>query len=107
MGYDVARMLSCEEHDVVVVDQDADAIRQVHEKLDVMAIVGNGTSSHVLDEAGIARANMLIAVTPVDEVNIIACMLADRLGVSTTIARVRSDEITRAQSGAQDERFWY
>ena len=38
MGYDVARMLSCEEHDVVVIDQDADAIRQVHEKLDVMAI---------------------------------------------------------------------
>ncbi|MXW64959.1 MAG: Trk system potassium transporter TrkA [Bacteroidetes bacterium SB0662_bin_6] len=98
VGYDVARMLSREEHDVVVIDQDADAIRQVHEKLDVMVIVGNGTSSEVLDEAGITRADMLIAVTPVDEVNIIACMLADRLGVSTTIARVRSDEITRAQS---------
>ncbi len=91
-------MLSREEHDVVVIDQDADAIRHVHEKLDVMAIVGNGTSSEVLAEAGITRADMLIAVTPVDEVNIIACMLADRLGASTTIARVRSDEITRAQS---------
>ncbi len=98
VGYDVARMLSREEHDVVVIDQDAAAIRQVREKLDVMAISGNGASSDILAEAGIARADMLIAVTPVDEVNIIACMLADRLGVATTIARVRSDEITRAQS---------
>lgn len=98
VGYDVARMLSREEHDVVVIDQDADAVRQVREKLDAMAIAGNGASSETLEEAGIARADMLIAVTPVDEVNIIACMLADRLGVTTTIARVRSDEITRDQS---------
>ena len=91
-------MLSREEHDVVVVDQDADAIRQVREKLDAMAISGNGASSETLLEAGIERADMLIAVTPVDEVNIIACMLADRLGDVTTIARVRSNEIARDKS---------
>ncbi len=98
VGFDVARMLSLEQNDVVVVDRDTDAIRAVREKLDVMTIIGNGTSADVLEEAGVRKADMLIAVTAVDEVNIIACMLADRLGVRTTIARVRSDELTRTQS---------
>ena len=98
VGYDVARMLSCEAHDVVVIDQDADAAQRVGDKLDVQAIKGNGTSSDILVDGGIAKADMLIAVTPVDEVNIIACMLAKRLGVATTIARVRSNEITRDES---------
>lgn len=98
VGFDVARMLSQEQNDVVVVDNDADAIRAVREKLDVMTIVGNGTSADVLEEAGIRKADMLIAVTAVDEVNIIACMLADRMGVETTVARVRSDELTRTKS---------
>lgn len=98
VGFDVARMLSYEQNDVVVVDNDSDAIRAVREKLDVMTVVGNGTSADILEEAGARKADMIIAVTAVDEVNIIACMLADRLGVKTTIARVRSDELTRTQS---------
>lgn len=98
VGYDVARMLSLEQNDVVVIDNEPDALKQVREKLDVMTVVGNGTSADILEEAGVRRAEMLIAVTAVDEVNIIACMLADRLGVHTTVARVRSDEITRTRS---------
>lgn len=98
VGFDVARMLSFDQHDVVVIDNDSDAVRQVREKLDVMTVTGNGTSADVLEEAGVRKADMLIAVTAVDEVNIIACMLADRLGVQTTVARVRSDELTRTRS---------
>ncbi len=98
VGFDVARMLAGEQNDVVIVDNDIDAVRNVSEKLDVLTVTGNGTSADVLEEAGARRADMLIAVTAVDEVNIIACMLADRLGVATTVARVRSDEITRTQS---------
>ena len=98
VGYDVARMLSLEQNDVVVIDNDPDAIRAVRERLDVMTVVGNATSADVLEEAGIRKVDMIIAVTAVDEVNIIACMLADRLGVKTTIARVRSDELTRTRS---------
>ncbi len=98
VGYDVARMLSLEQHDVVVVDRDAGALEHVRNKLDVMTVLGSGTSAEVMNDAGVQRADMLISVTSVDEVNIIACMLADRLGVQTTIARVRSDELTRTRS---------
>ena len=98
VGFDVARMLSGENHDVVVVERDPDRVADVREKLDVMAIQGNGAASETLKEAGVADADMLIAVTTVDEVNIIACMMADRLGIETTIARIRSNEYTDASS---------
>lgn len=98
VGYDVARMLSMEQHDVVVIDKNSASLDRVRDKLDVMTVQGSGTSADVLGDAGVQRSDMLIAVTSVDEVNIIACMLADRLGVQTTIARVRSDELTRTQS---------
>ncbi len=98
VGFDVARMLASEQHDVVVVDRNPDAVQAVRGKLDVMTIVGNGTSADILEEAGVRKADMLVAVTMIDEVNIISCMLADRMGVGTTIARVRSDELTRTRS---------
>lgn len=98
VGFDVAQMLSSEGHDVVVVERNEQRLADVREKLDVMAIQGNGAASAVLKAAGVERTDMLIAVTTVDEVNIIACMMADRLGVETTIARIRSDEYTESQS---------
>ena len=98
VGFDVARMLALEQNDVVVVDTDPAALEDVRDKLDVMTILGSGTSADVLNDCGIRRAQMLIAVTAIDEINIIACMMADRLGVQTTVARVRSDELARAQS---------
>lgn len=98
VGYDVSRLLATEQHDVTVIDVDPDVLRNVQNRLDVMTIQGSGTSAAVLEEAGVRNADMLIAVTAVDEVNIIACMIADRLNVPTTIARTRSDELTRAQS---------
>lgn len=98
VGFDVAQMLSGEGHDVVVIERDADRVAAVREKLDVMAVRGNGAASETLKEARVDRTDMLIAVTTVDEVNIIACMMADRLGVETTIARIRSDEYTDTES---------
>lgn len=98
VGYDVAKLLSQADHDVVVIDMDADALALVNEKLDVMTVVGNGTSTKVLEDAGIRDARILVAVTAIDEVNIISCMLGDRLGVETTIARVRSDELTSTET---------
>ena len=94
VGHYVAQMLALEEHDVVVVDHDKEALRRVGEKMDVMTVKGSGTSTLVLEEAGAHRADMLIAVSQFDEVNIIACMLADRLGTPTTVARIRSNAIT-------------
>lgn len=98
VGFDVARILSREQNDVVVIDVDDGALSRVRDRLDVMTIQGNGTSASILDEAGARSAQMLIAVTAIDEVNVIACMLADRLGVETTVARVRSDELTRTEA---------
>ena len=98
VGFDVARMLAMEQNDVVVIDTDSAVLENVREKLDVMTVQGTGTSGEVLMDSGADTADMLIAVTSIDEVNIIACMMADRLGVETTVARVRSGEITRTQS---------
>lgn len=98
VGQEVARLLSTEGHDVVVIDQDGKTLERVSARMDVLTIQGNATSADVLKEAGIKRADMLIAVTSTDEVNIIACMMAERLGVKTTIARVRSAEFRKASS---------
>lgn len=98
VGQDITRILSQDQHDVSVVDTNPDVLQIIRERFDVLTIQGNGTSAMVLEEAGIQQADMVIAVTAIDEVNIIACMMADRLGVNTTVARTRSDEITRAHS---------
>ena len=98
VGFDVARLLALEEHDVVVIDKDAAALARLADKLDVMTVLGNGTSARVLQEAGAANAVLLVAVTTIDEVNLVACMLGDRLGCKRTIARVRSSEISGDES---------
>ena len=98
VGFDVARILAMEQHDVVVADNSLPALESVRERLDVLTVHGNGASAEVLSECGVQRADMVIAVTAIDEVNIITCMMADRLGVETTVARVRSDELTRSRA---------
>jgi len=98
VGFDVARILSMDQHDVIVVDVDPDRLAGVSDRLDVMTIQGNGTSARVLEEAKIRSADLLIAVAAIDEVNIIACMMASRLGVKTTVARVRSHELADSHS---------
>jgi trk system potassium uptake protein len=98
VGFDIASILSRQQHDVAVVDSDPLALRRVEERLDVLTVHGSGTSLTTLESAGVRRADMLLAVTAIDEVNVIACMMADRVGVKTTVARVRSDEMTSTQS---------
>lgn len=98
VGFDVAQMLSRENHDVVVVDEAAEALESVRSRLDVMTIQGNGTSAEVLSLAGAQSTDLLIAVTSVDEVNVISCMVADRMGAKVTVARVRSGEFSRRDS---------
>lgn len=105
VGFDVARILAREQHDVTVVDIEADTLAHIAKRLDVMTVQGNATSAATLEEAGIRVAGMLIAVTTVDEVNIIACMMARRLGVETTVARVRSSELTNTTSVLQASDF--
>lgn len=98
VGYDVARLLSHQRHDVTVIDTDVEKVEHIRDTLDVMAVVGSGTSMDALSQARIRDADLMVAVTDVDEVNIIASMMAERAGKpdgkTVTIARVRSGEYT-------------
>ena len=88
VGYHLAERLSEENQDVVVIESDPERAEMTSDQLDVMTIVGNGASLPVLERAGVRGANILMAVTSKDEVNLIACLAAARLGVGYTIARV-------------------
>lgn len=90
VGTELAGRLS-RDHDVVVIEKSASTARTIGD-MDLMVITGNGASIHTLEKAGIREAKLLIAVTEIDEVNIIACMLAKNYGVETTVARIRNTE---------------
>ncbi len=92
VGYNLAEQLAKEDHDVVVVDRNQHTLQKTQEMLDVMIVMGNGASMPVLQEAGIEECDLLIAVTSGDEVNILCCMMARKLGCRQTIARVRNPE---------------
>ena len=101
VGFDVARLLAMEQHDVTVVDLEEEALETVRSRLDVMTVQGGGTSAEVLLKCDVKHADILIAVTTIDEVNLVSCMLANRLGVKTTVARVRSNVVSQTQSVIQ------
>jgi trk system potassium uptake protein TrkA len=90
VGFNIARYLAMENNDVTVIDQAADLIGKVNDLLDVQAFVGHASHPDILEQAGAADADMLIAVTYADEVNMVACQIAHSLfNVPTKIARVR------------------
>lgn len=95
IGYDLANSLSAEKHDVIVIDRDPEQLKRVAENLDVLCFEGNATSANDLVEAGVKDADVLIAVTSIDEVNMIASLMSKRLGAEMVIARVRSDELSQ------------
>ncbi|MEZ5895881.1 MAG: Trk system potassium transporter TrkA [Parvularculaceae bacterium] len=99
VGFGIARRLSQENNDVTIIDQSKTLIRSVAERLDVRGVVGNGAYPDILVEAGAREADMIIAVTYSDEVNMIACQIAHTLfNVPTKIARIRA-------SGYLDPRY--
>jgi trk system potassium uptake protein TrkA len=90
VGFNIARYLAVEGNDVVVIDQRPELISKISDTLDVQAILGHASHPNVLEQAGAADADMLIAVTAADEVNMVACQIADALfNIPTKIARVR------------------
>lgn len=92
VGFSIAQMLSFEGHDVVVIDRSTERLKTIDEHLDVQVVSGNGASVSVLKEAGVTEADLLAAVTELDELNIVSCIVARSLGVKRTIARVRNPE---------------
>ena len=87
-GY-IAERLSLEGQDVVVVENNPRRAEEIRDRLDVLVITGNGASASILAEAGVGRAELLLAMTTSDGANIIACHTATRMGVRRTVARVQ------------------
>lgn len=93
VGYQLAYHLSEHHHqDVVVIEKSEEKTRRFKESLDVMVIETNGASAAALELAGVKNADMLIAVTDLDEVNIIACILAAQYEVPQIVCRIRNPE---------------
>lgn len=92
VGYSIAQMLSQENHDVIVVEQNEEREQIVEQNLDVQTILGNGASIPTLKEAGVSKADLFIAVTEKDELNMVACLMAKSFGVPSTMARVGNPE---------------
>ena len=91
VGLELTRQLSVE-NQVTIIDEDAQLIDNVINIYDVMGVCGNGASYEMQLEAGGGRADLLIATTSSDEINILACLVAKKMGVQHTIARIRNPE---------------
>jgi len=103
VGCQIAKTLSSENHDVILIDKN-DTIRQsAKNNLYVLTILGNGANVRTLEEAGIKQADMIIAVTSSDEANMIACMTAKQFGVPQKIARIRNPEYLYAKALSREK----
>ena len=93
VGESVAESLVSESNDITVIDTNPARLAALQDRLDLRGVVGNGIEPSVLEEAGVADTDMVIACAPLDETNLVACKVAKELfNVPTTIARVRSPE---------------
>ena len=92
VGYILAEQLSKEGHEITLIDTKAERLKYVVDTLDIQGVAGNGISYETLIEAGIKDTDLLIAVTDEDEVNMLGCLMAKKLGNCKTIARVRNPQ---------------
>ncbi|MEM7296642.1 MAG: Trk system potassium transporter TrkA [Bacteroidota bacterium] len=97
MGFHLAKLLTAEEQDIVIIDSDANVLEYVSQHLDVGIVKGTSTSPRILKEANIAKADLVIAVTSIQEVNITTCILGKSLGAKRTIDRISNNELLTAR----------
>lgn len=95
VGYTLTKQLSQEGHDLVVIDNDPRVLQHSMESLDVFVVQGNGATLSVQQEAEVGQSDLLIAATSGDEINLLCCILAKKLGCRHTIARVRNPDYTK------------
>ncbi|GIK23394.1 MAG: Trk system potassium transporter TrkA [Ignavibacterium sp.] len=99
VGYQLAKQLSIESHDIIAIDLDQDRLSYSDQMADILTINGSSTSVSVLKQAGIDKADLLVAVTASEEVNITTAIIGKKLGVKRTIARIFNDEYLEPESG--------
>ena len=92
VGSHLARMLSRENHEIVIVCSDENRLKSLSETSDLLTVKGSVTSKKLLVESGVARADLFIAVTPWDDTNIVSAILAKKLGARLTVARISNSE---------------
>lgn len=103
VGYSLAKQLSKENYSVTVIDSSEDTIDYINSNLDVFAIHGNGANFEVQKQADVGHANLVIAATDLDEVNMLTCIVAKKLGAQHTIARVRNPDYVKQVVFLQEE----
>ena len=92
VGRTVVEHITQEGHEVIIIDKNAELIENIIDELNVIGVVGNGASFDILKEAGVGKADLVIAATSSDETNILACLISQKIGAKATVARVRSYE---------------
>ena len=95
VGATLVERLSQEGHDITIIDKNAEKIQELSNLYDVMGLVGNGASYSVLKEAGVDDADLIIAVADSDELNLLCCTVAKRVGNCAAIARVRTPDYSQ------------
>ncbi len=92
VGYHLAKQLSNEKHDITLIDKDGEALDRADQVMDVLTITGSSTSINILNKANCSKADILVAVTSSESVNVNTTILAKKLGAKKTIARVENAE---------------
>ncbi|MBU5364034.1 Trk system potassium transporter TrkA [Enterococcus devriesei] len=105
VGKSLTQHLSNEDYnyDVVIIDLHAEKVEAIVNQYDVLGIVGNGATYDILMEAGVSDADIIIAVTETDELNILACLMAKKMGAQNSIARVRNPDYLKQRSFMRDQ----
>lgn len=103
VGFTISEQLTKEGHDIVVIDNSPEIVEKINNSLDVMALCGNGANLDVLKKAQAGKSDLLIACTDMDELNLLCCVIARKLGCKNTIARVRTPEYAEQMYFMKDE----
>ena len=90
VGYKLAKQLSAEKYDIIMIDSNENKLRFAMDRLDIACVTGDGADAEVLKQADVAHADLVIACTSADECNMLSCLIARKLGAKHTIARVRN-----------------
>lgn len=95
VGFAIAKQLSQEGYDLTIIENKPQVLNLTMDVLDVVGVQGNGGDYDVLKEAQVNQADLVIAVTSSDEINIISCLMAKKMGADHTIARIRNPEYVK------------
>lgn len=103
IGRTILKNLSCEEHTITIIDEDKAKIEALIERYDVFGVVGNGACLDIQREANMQDADLAIVLTNSDELNVFACLVAKKIGVKNTIARVRNPDYRQQIMAMKDD----